>query len=481
MNERVINLFLLIFLILTFVLGSIQGRRIEFIRDCEKFYRWLQAVGTQVRLFEKSESKDDSTNKYVDLQLFAKTAEIAMQMLMNNEEVAREIAPSKSPSENLSDLIGNMAYDYIIWEVVTSPSIKDVRNEFFKCLREGKIQYGREIGYAEAQASGVNIFNLFFGFRKIAAGLIWLEVDRYWHQGLLYRMVPLMRTCVALDPNFVEAYLIGAWHLAYNATAKLPDTPQHLKKWSQKYNACLGEKETFYYLGIDFLKRGIRHNPREYRLYFDLGFAIYKNKLNDYQNAVKYLTEAVKVPHERWVRRQLYICLELNGEYEKALEGWQDYMKRFPDNPVAPRFILRNQGKIYEEKAKTLLAEASKENSTEEREKKISLAKEYKQKAREIWGKLRDEENDPYGDYRLLFMEAMDLYEEGRYLEAVAVLDKARWESPSNFDEASDMIIKIKQEGGIPLTVSERKAVLRKAEGEKCQGMPEEPLAINKT
>ena len=27
----------------------------------------------------------------------------------------------------------------------------------------------------------------------------------------------------ALDPQFVDAYLIGAWHLAYNATARMPD------------------------------------------------------------------------------------------------------------------------------------------------------------------------------------------------------------------------------------------------------------------
>ncbi|HOQ33719.1 MAG TPA: hypothetical protein PLA12_14600, partial [Candidatus Hydrogenedens sp.] len=82
--------------------------------------------------------------------------------------------------------------------------------------------------------------------------------------------------------------------------------------------------------------------------------------------------------------------------------------------------------------------------------------------------------SDPYGDYRLLLMDAMDLYNQGRFLESIAVLDKARWESPSNFDEASDLIIKIKQEANLPLTVSEKKAILRKAEGDRCQGMPEE-------
>ncbi len=473
MNDKKVNIVLLVLFVLFIVLGLYQGRKVEFYRECEAFYRWILAVGTQERLFQSSEGEQQS-KKYVDLQLFDKLSEKAIPILKENKEVAKLIDNSLTNRENLANIIGDISNDPIIWELTTRNDIKELRQEFLKALREGKIEFNRNVTYAEAQESGVNIFNLFFGFRKIAASLIWLEVDRYWHQGLLYRMVPLMRTCVTLDPNFVEAYLIGAWHLAYNATAKLIDTPQHLKKWSPKYKACVGEKETFYYLAIDFLKRGIRHNPRDYKLYFDLGFAIYKNKMNDYPNAVRYLTEAVRVPHERWVRRQLYICQELNGQYEEALQGWEDYKKRFPDNPVAPRFILRNQGKLYEKQAQELIKEAESINDEQLKSEKIKEATELKNKAKAIWEQLRNEESDPYGDYRLLLMEAMDLYNEKRYLESIAVLDKARWESPSNFDEASDLIIKIKQEANLPLTVSEKKAVLRKAEGDRCQGMPEE-------
>lgn len=473
MNDKLINIVLLILFITFIVLGSIQGNRVEYLRECEAFYRWVLAVGTQQRLFQSSEEESKSS-KYVDMQLFENVSEKALPILSKNETIKSTIDASLSAKENFANIIGNIENDTLIWQVVSTKEFGELRNEFLKSLRDGKIQFNREIGYAEAQASGVNIFNLFFGFRKIAASLIWLEVDRYWHQGLLYRMVPLMRTCVALDPNFVEAYLIGAWHLAYNATAKLTDTPQQLKKWSPKYKACVGEKETFYYLAIDFLKNGIRHNPRDYKLYFDLGFAIYKNKMNDYPNAVRYLTEAVRVPHERWVRRQLYICQELNGQYEDALRGWEDYKQRFPDNPVAGRFILRNQGKIYEQKAQEIIKEAEAINNPSEKQAKLEEAKSYKDKAKEIWNKLVNEEDDPYGMYRLLLMDAMDLYNEGRYLESIAVLDKARWESPSNFDEASDLIISIKQEAKLPLTVSEKKAVLRKAEGDRCQGMPEQ-------
>ena len=40
----------------------------------------------------------------------------------------------------------------------------------------------------------------------------------------MHRMLPLMKTCVTLDPGFVDAYLLGAWHMAYNATASMPES-----------------------------------------------------------------------------------------------------------------------------------------------------------------------------------------------------------------------------------------------------------------
>ena len=209
------------------------------------------------------------------------------------------------------------------------------RKSCWTYARAQKLYYAKDIQYAQAQASGVSIFNLFFGFRKVAANFVWIQVDRYWHMGLIYRMYPSMLTCVALDPNFVDAYLLGAWHMAYNHTAKMPDTPAPMKEWDENFGACVGQKERLYYIAIDFLKDGIRNNPRNYKLYFDLGFAIYKIKLKDYENAVRYLSEAIRQPHDRWVPRQLYICKEMNGQYEEAVAGWQDYMKRFPESQTA--------------------------------------------------------------------------------------------------------------------------------------------------
>src|SRR5690606_4545643 len=112
-----------------------------------------------------------------------------------------------------------------------------------------------------------------------AANLVWLEVDRYWHKGQMHRMLPLMKTCVTLDPEFIDAYLLGAWHMAYNATASMSDTAWELRNYDALHEAWIGDKERYYFYGVDFLKDGIRKNPRNYKLYFDLGFSIYEIKL----------------------------------------------------------------------------------------------------------------------------------------------------------------------------------------------------------
>jgi len=283
-------------------------------------------------------------------------------------------------------------------------------------------------------------------------------------------MVPLMKTCVLLDPNFIDAYLLGAWHLGYNATAAMQYTPVPLRVWSDKYQDCLGEQEKYYYLAIDFLKDGIRNNPRNYKLFFDLGYGMYREKLNDMENAVLYLTEAARLPHERWVPRMLYRCLEDNGEYEKALEGWKLNKERFPENTVNDRSMERLQGLIAERRSEEALAKAKTTTDPAERDRLLAEAEAAEKEAYDIWVAM----DEPYAVARKLRLDAMNRAEAGQYLEAVGYLDKARFEVGSLFEELSDMIIKYKLAGGLPLSVSEKKALVRDEEGVACIGMPEE-------
>jgi len=453
------NLILAVIFGASLALAAMQGHRVKQVRENEAFYRWILAAATNMRLgWEKS-------GEYLDDDLFAEVSEATEALL---PDVPEPTAAQDAVVTKLSLVAGDRQYDYRLWDLVCSDALDASRERFLREAHDRKLLFAKDIEYAQAQESGVSVFNLFFGFRRVAANFVWISVDRYWHQGMEHRMIPLMKACVALDPNFVDAYLLGAWHLAYNLTAKMPDTPMALRTWNATYQTCVGDKEKYYYWGIDYLKDGIRNNPRDYRLYFDLGFAIYKIKLEDYPNAIKYLSEAIRQPHDRWVPRQLYLCQEANEDYASALAGWKDYLSRFPDNETATRFIPRNTALLYEQRAEKARKAAAAASEAQKAEELRAEAEQFKQAALKIW----DELDEPYAHYRKLRIQAIEYSAQGRYMEAVGGLDKARWESPGHFDEISDLMMEIKQQGNLPFSVSEKKAMLRKEEGDDCPGKP---------
>lgn len=442
-------------------LGGTQGRHIDHLREARAFYEWLRVAGTSERLFTGESVSLD----FRDRQLYEMVTPIAETVIP---------APSVSLTPEEGGIIAALAKDDAnnqkLWEFAKSDAVADLRKEFLTAARNNKLQFAQNLDYAAAEAANVSIINLFLGFRKVAANLLWIEVDRAWSMGMLQRVTPMMTTVVTLDPNFVDAYLIGAWHLGYNASAKYQVTPPALLEWSDKYQACIGDKERFYYEAAEFLKRGIRYNPRDYRLYFDLGFGIYNEKIQDYEKAVLYLREAVNQPHERWVPRMLYQAYEANGQYEEALAGWKEYQSRFPDSETdtAPRFINRNTALVEERKAEQLRAEAKGKPEAEAAPLR-EQAREHNAEARRIWKAM----NEPYADARILRLEALDLREQGRYLEATAMLQNARQLSGSLHKELSDLIIEIKQEGGIDLAVTEQKQLIRESVV-GCEGMPDD-------
>lgn len=458
------NLTLGLLLVVFVALGAIQGQRLDRLFEADAFYKWIIAAATNERFgwAEAVEHEDPALYKEVVA---------AVDPLLGNVTVAGDAQENIS---KLSKALQERDNDALVYGLAKSDDLKGLRTEFLEKLRGGKLYYTQDLSYSAVmsgmQGQGtVSIFNLFFGFRKVAANFVWLQVDRYWHMGHLYKMVPLMKTCVLLDPNFIDAYLLGAWHLGYNATAAMEYTPFPLRKWSDKYQDCLGEQEKYYYLAIDFLKDGIRNNPRNYKLFFDLGFGMYREKLNDVDNAVLYLTEAVRLPHERWVPRMLYKCLEEQGEYEKALEGWQENQRRFPDNQVNDRSMERLHGLIAERRAEQALDKAKNTTDIAERDRLLAESKAAEKEAYDIWVAM----DEPYALARKLRIDAKNRAEEGNYLEAVSYLDKARFEVGSMFEELSDLIIKYKIAGGLPLSVSEKKAMVRDEESVTCIGMPE--------
>jgi len=139
-------------------------------------------------------------------------------------------------------------------------------------------------------------------------------------------MLPMMETVVTLDPYFIEAYTLGAWHLAYNVSLLFPSADEKMKYISQ---------------GIRLLEKGIKSNPRNSKLYSELGFTIYFRKLSDWEKAAYYLGEASKYEHEPWVERIYGLSLERMKEEEKALALFEDYNQRHPDHKSHRLALIR--------------------------------------------------------------------------------------------------------------------------------------------
>lgn len=500
-RDRRVQLTLIGVIVVAVAVGALQSVRLDHMRRVENFYRWVVSAATQNRVGGTLELDEvQGAPEPLDDELFDEVVQLAEERL---PDIPVEEADLDEDGEPYSKLLRAVRQniDEPIYRMLASAEGRELRDHFMTYLEDGRLlSAGTQLTTGtiygeEAQAAGVGLTSLFFGFRKVAANFLWLQVDKFWHQGQMHRMVPMMRTTVTLDPNFVDAYLLGAWHLAYNLTAQLAETPEHLKVWNPKYQRRLGRKEEWYYVAADFLKDGIRKNPRDYRLYFDLGYAIYENKLGDHENAVRYLTEARRYKHDQWVPRMLYRSMWLNGQYQEAIDGWLEYLEHFPDSHQARRFLQINRGYLHEAKsedatkcaegarqaAENFRLEAAKADAAgdapaaEELRGKAQeaeltavemeqFAEEEWEEAREIYLAMIQESDDSIAKARMYRHTALEWVDEGRHYEATLQLDMARYEMLQSFDELSNLIIKIKLDGDLDLTVSEKLAIERARE-----------------
>lgn len=501
-------------LVICLVLASIQGNRVDHMEESEGFYRWIINAGSQKQMGESLRYDQTNTDSQDD-QFFAKVNERAEEQLPSDLAVDED-TDYDDTGELKSRLLRYVFHseDDALWDFANAPENEDLRNEFYALASRNQLQsLGTQLTAGDLYAhnvQGVGVTSMFLGFRQLAANFVWLQVDKYWHEGQVHRMLPLMRTCVTLDPNFVDAYLVGAWHMAYNITANMDDTPERDKKYHPKYQRRLGPKEEWYYIAIDYLKDGIRKNPRDYRLYFDLGFSIYEVKLEDHPNAVRYLKEARRYRHERWVPRMLFRALTNNGEYEEAIEGWNEYLEIFPDSDVARTAIHENRALIAEAKyeeyidceqeAKRFADRMREQAEAAETAGDLTRASMLRRRAREalddaeelhrlglteqdrakaLWGEMTGEGRNK-AQARLLRLQALEAVSDERYLEAVAMLEAARFNYPNFFDEATNMILDIKLEHGLPTEVSEDLAIERRREAEMYAKDEPKPPVIHR-
>jgi hypothetical protein len=149
--------------------------------------------------------------------------------------------------------------------------------------------------------------------KRLSLGYDGLLADIYWTRSVQYfgnkhnvgaenfnLLAPLLEITTALDPHLIVAYEYGTNFLAPNPPngAGMPDRAIKLDEF------------------------GIRNNPEEWRLYYDLGF-VYYTELHDYAHAADAFTRGSRVPHAHpFLRILAGQMAEHAGDLQTARAMW---------------------------------------------------------------------------------------------------------------------------------------------------------------
>lgn len=159
------------------------------------------------------------------------------------------------------------------------------------------------------------------GFRGVAANMLWMKSDEYWHGGKVDRMLPLLDAITMLDPHFIDSWRIYAWHIAYNMSVE-PEVAGNPEKVQQCYDG-----------GLEILRRGIQWNKDKYELYFEMGWTLY-DKLGDYEEAAKCFRladEQRNAPRDpNYLLRMMGHAYERIPDVDRALAAYGELLKREP-------------------------------------------------------------------------------------------------------------------------------------------------------
>jgi hypothetical protein len=134
--------------------------------------------------------------------------------------------------------------------------------------------------------SGGVVSKLSLGYDSLMANIYWTRAVQYYGGKVRDRdpnfhlLGPLLDLTTQLDPQLLPAYKFGAIFLSEPPPrgAGRPD------------------------LAVDLIRRGIEHNPHDWRLWHDLGFVYYWD-MQDYQKAAEAYMEGSQQPGARdWMR-----------------------------------------------------------------------------------------------------------------------------------------------------------------------------------
>jgi tetratricopeptide (TPR) repeat protein len=159
---------------------------------------------------------------------------------------------------------------------------------------------------------------LSLGYNGLLADIYWTRVVQYFggkhhEKSMEYKLLaPLLDITTTLDPQLQAAYEFGAIFLSQNP-------PQGA-----------GDPDA----AVALVQRGIRQNPRAWRLYYNLGYIHYIER-GDYKAAAQAFEEGSKIPGAHpWMRIMAAIMAQHGGEIQTARYLWEHIYESTTDTMI---------------------------------------------------------------------------------------------------------------------------------------------------
>lgn len=175
-------------------------------------------------------------------------------------------------------------------------------------------------------------------YGPLLADIYWTRVAQYFgkkhagHDPDLRLLWPLLDLASTLDPNLMPVYHFGGTFLS--------DAPPR----------GAGRPD----LGVQLLERGIRANPDEWKLYYDLGYVYYFDA-KDYSKAAQAFLEGSKNPKAyEWMKVMAARIAAEGNSLETSVFLWQDIYNTTKDKQIKENALTHLQLLKAEEDCKRI-------------------------------------------------------------------------------------------------------------------------------
>lgn len=177
----------------------------------------------------------------------------------------------------------------------------------------------------------------FGGFRGIIVDMTWMYIDHLWHHSRFYKLPVLYEFVTAVQPEYIDGWVMGGWHMAYNMSLEIPGVTTLSSQLRKK-------KELEWVMrGINFLKAGALLNPDNAKIYFEIGWTYY-HRLKDYNNSIPWFEKSCEQEGSLEVTSRLIAyALEKSEKKELALKKWLELKKLSSyTDPTTKKIIDKN-------------------------------------------------------------------------------------------------------------------------------------------